>query len=131
GAAKGAVYLAANGQPVVNPDEQVTADPNPKWMAGLNGQLRFGKFQFSTLFDMRRGGQVWDGTRSALDRFGTAEETLVRTSTNGVFGRGGNVLTGEDVAGPGAGKVAFSTLAQWQSWFTNLGGSASSVQSQF
>jgi TonB-linked SusC/RagA family outer membrane protein len=129
GAKKNSLYLAANGQPIVNPDEQVIADPNPKWTAGLNGQLRLGKFQFSTLFDMRRGGQVWDGTRSALDRFGTAEETSVRTSTAGVFGQ--NILPLESVGGPGAGVVAFKTYADWQNWFTNLGGSASSVQSQF
>jgi len=113
----------------VNPDEQVIADPNPKWTAGLNAQLRVGKFQFSTLFDMRRGGQVWDGTRSALDRFGTAEETVIRTSTNGVFGQ--NILSQEAVAGPGAGKTAFKTMTDWQNWYTGLGGSASSVQSQF
>jgi TonB-linked SusC/RagA family outer membrane protein len=135
GAKKGTLYIRGDsinaGLPVVNPDEQVIADPSPKWTAGISALLRVGKFQFSTLFDMRRGGQVWDGTRSALDRFGTSEETLVRTSTNGVFGKGGNVLAGENVAGPGANQVAFRTLADWQSWFTGLGGSSSSVQSQF
>lgn len=131
GAAKGAMYIGANGQPVANPDQLVIADPNPKWTSGINSQLRVGKFQFSTLFDIRHGGQVWDGTRSALDRFGTAEETMIRTSTNGVFGKNGNILTGEQVAGPGAGATAFKTLADWQRWFTGLGGSASSVQSQF
>jgi TonB-linked SusC/RagA family outer membrane protein len=128
-AKKGAIYIAADGQPVVNPDEQVIADPNPKWTAGLNGTFRWRKLQFSTLFDMRRGGQVWDGTRSALDRFGTAAETDVRTSTQGIFGQ--NVLPQEAVAGPGAGQVAFSTLKQWQTWFTGPGGSAGTVQSQF
>ena len=135
GAKQGTLYLRGDGtlkgQPVVNPDEQVIADPNPKWTAAVNAQLRVKKFQFSTLFDIRRGGQVWDGTRSALDRFGTSEETLVRTSTNGVFGTGGNVLPFETVAGPGAGQTAFKTIADWQNWFTGLGGSSSSVQSQF
>jgi TonB-linked SusC/RagA family outer membrane protein len=129
GAKKGALFLGADGQPIVNPNEQVIADPNPKWTAGMNASLRYGKFQFSTLFDMRREGQVWDGTRSALDRFGTSEETMVRTSTNGVFGQ--NVLPDEVVAGPGKGVTAFSTMQDWQSWFLGLGGSASSVQSQF
>jgi hypothetical protein len=78
---------------------------------------------------MRRGGQVWDGTRSALDRFGTSEESLLRTSTSGIFGQ--NILPKEVVAGPGAGQVAFDTPREWQTWFTGLGGSASSVQSQF
>jgi TonB-linked SusC/RagA family outer membrane protein len=127
---KGALYIAGtNNRPVVNPDEQVIADPNPHWTAGLNGQLRIGKIQFSTLFDVRRGGQVWDGTRSALDRFGTAAETDVRRDTAGTFGR--NVLGDQAVAGPGAGQVAFRTLADWQNWYTTTGGSAGAVQSQF
>jgi TonB-linked SusC/RagA family outer membrane protein len=129
-AKKGSLYIAGtNNRPVVNPDEGVIADPNPHWTSGLTGQIRVGRLQFSTLFDIRRGGQVWDGTRSALDRFGTAAETNIRSDTAGVFGR--NVLTQESVAGPGAGKVAFHTLADWQNWYTTTGGSASAVQSQF
>jgi TonB-linked SusC/RagA family outer membrane protein len=127
---KGALYIAgSNNRPVVNPDEQVIADPNPHWTSGLNGSLRIGKLQFTTLLDIRRGGQVWDGTRSALDRFGTAAETDIRRDTAGIFGQ--NVLGNEAVAGPGAGKVAFRTLGDWQNWFTTTGGSASAVQSQF
>ena len=130
GAKKGALYISGvDNQPVVDPDERVIADPNPHWTAGLNGQVRVGHLQFSTLFDIRRGGQVWDGTRAALDRFGTAAETDVRKSTAGIFGQ--NVLANEAVAGPGAGKVAFSTLSDWQNWYTTTGGSASDVQSQF
>jgi hypothetical protein len=130
GAKKGALYISGtNNRPVVNPDEGVIGDPNPHWTSGLNGQVRIGHLQVSTLFDMRRGGQVWNGTRSALDRFGTAAETDVRKDTAGIFGK--NVLPGESVAGPGAGQIAFKTLAQWQNWFTTTGGSASAVQSQF
>jgi len=113
---------------VVNPDEKVIADPNPRWTSGLTGQVRVGPLQFSTLFDIRHGGQVWDGTRSALDRFGTAAETRVR-SEQGIFGQ--NVLAGDKVAGPGAGKVAFSSLADWQDWYTTDGGSAGDAQAQF
>jgi TonB-linked SusC/RagA family outer membrane protein len=127
---KGALYIAGtNNRPVVNPDEQVIADPNPHWTGGLNGQIRVGKIQFSTLVDIRRGGQVWDGTRAALDRFGTAAETDVRRDTAGIFGQ--NVLGNQAVSGPGAGKVAFRTLSDWQNWYTTTGGSASAVQSQF
>jgi hypothetical protein len=72
---------------------------------------------------------VWDGTRSALDHYGTAQETDVRTSTAGIFGQ--NVLPQEQVAGPGKGVIAFHNMTEWQNWFTGLGGSSSSVQSQF
>ena len=129
GAKKGALYISGvDNRPVANPDEGVIADPNPHWTAGLNAQVRVGRFQVSTLFDIRRGGQVWDGTRGALDRFGTAEETTVRKES-GIFGQ--NILGNEVVAGPGAGKVAFSSLSDWQNWYTTTGGSASTVQTQF
>jgi hypothetical protein len=130
GAAKGALFIAGtNHRPVVNPDEGVIADPNPRWTGGLNAVVRYRRFQLTTLVDIRRGAQVWDGTRSALDRFGTALETIIRSDTAGIFGR--NILGNQAVAGPGAGKVAFATLAQWQNWYTTTGGSASAVQSQF
>ncbi|HTE44682.1 MAG TPA: SusC/RagA family TonB-linked outer membrane protein, partial [Gemmatimonadaceae bacterium] len=129
GAKKDALYISGtDGRPVSNPDDGVIADPSPRWTAGLTGQIRLGHFQFSTLFDIRRGGQVWDGTRSALDRFGTAGETAVR-SEDGIFGK--NILADQAVAGPGAGSVAFKSLADWQNWYTTDGGSASDVQSQF
>ena len=129
GAVKGALYIAGtNNRPVVDPDEHVIANPHPDWTSGITGQMRFGRIQLSTLVDIRRGGQVWNGTRSALARFGTGAGTLIRGDT-GIFGK--NVLPGENVAGPGAGKVAFSTLAGWENWFTTTGGSASAVQTQF
>lgn len=128
-AKKGALYISGvDNRPVGNPDERVIADPSPRWTSGLTGQLRVGKLEFSTLLDIRKGGQVWDGTLSALDRFGTSSSTLVRTQ-DGIFGK--NVLGGQDVAGPGAGKVAFHSLADWQNWFTTDGGSAGEAQSQF
>jgi TonB-linked SusC/RagA family outer membrane protein len=130
GAPKNALYIAGtNNRPVVNPDEQVIANPNPAWSGGLNAIIRYKRLQLTTLFDIRRGSQVWDGTRSALDRFGTAEETTIRSDTAGIFGR--NILSNQAVAGPGAGRVAFRTPAQWQNWYTTTGGSASPVQSQF
>lgn len=129
GAKKGSLYISGeDNRPVVNPDEGVIADPNPRWTGGVNGQLRVGKLQVSTLFDIRHGGQVWDGTRSALARFGTGKETEVR-SEQGVFGK--NVLADENVAGPGAGKVAFSSPSDWQTWYTTDGGSAGAAQAQF
>jgi len=115
GARKGALFIAGtDNRPVVNPDEQVIADPNPRWTGGLTAVIRYKRLQFSTLFDLRRGSQVWDGTLSALDRFGTAEQTTIRSDTAGIFGK--NVLANQSVAGPGAGRVAFRTPAQGQNW---------------
>jgi TonB-linked SusC/RagA family outer membrane protein len=122
-AKKDALYIAANGQPITDPTDRVIADPNPRWTAGVSTSLRVLKnLRFSTLIDIRRGSQVWDGTRGALYAFGTHKDTEIR-STVGTFGQ--NFLTDvyPDVAGPGAGKPGMSTLQEWQAWFTSRGGS--------
>jgi TonB-linked SusC/RagA family outer membrane protein len=130
GAKDGALYIGANGQPVVNPNQQVISDPNPHWTGGVNSQLRIGKLSFSTLFDIRHGGQVWDGTRAALNNYGTSLESgQLRSNTSGIFGQ--NIFPDMQVAGPGAGQVAFSTMAQWEKWFHGGGGNAASAQSAF
>ena len=105
------------------------ADPNPHWTAGFNGQIRVGHLQFSTLFDIRRGGQVWDGTRVGARSFRHGGGDRRSQEHDGIFGQ--NMLGNEAVAGPGAGKVAFHSLSDWQRWFTTNGGSAGAVQSQF
>jgi hypothetical protein len=85
----------------------------------------------SGLVDVRKGGDVWNGTRGILDYFGTAIETLNRTTTNGQFGV--NVLTDKYpvVAGPGVGVVAFKTPTDWQNWYNNNGGGFGPIGAQF
>ncbi|MFN2563806.1 MAG: SusC/RagA family TonB-linked outer membrane protein [Gemmatimonadaceae bacterium] len=130
GAKPGALFIAADGLPVADPDQRVIADPNPRWTGAVNSSIRYGRWQLSGLLDIRRGGQIWNGTRGALYRFGTHKDTEVRTRT-GTFGQDWYTDVYPDVAGPGAGRVAFSTPADWQAWFTTQGGSAGDVQAQF
>ena len=131
GRKKGALYIAANGQPVVESGRARDRRSEPELDGGLNASAaRSASFQFSTLFDMRRGGQVWDGTRSALDRFGTAAETEVRTSTAGIFGK--NVLPNEASRRPGRGQGRVPHARRLAELVHDgVGGSASAVQSQF
>lgn len=125
-----ALYLGANGRPILDPTDRVIADPNPRWNLGINSSVRlFRNLRLSGLVDVRRGGQVWDGTRGALYAFGTHRDTEVRAG-EGTFGQ--NFYTKEypDVAGPGKGVAAFRTLAEWEGWFRGLGGSGG-PQAQF
>jgi hypothetical protein len=108
----------------------VIADPNPKWTGSINSTLRFGKLEFSTLFDFRHGGQMWDGTRAALYRFGTHKDTDIRNQV-GTFGQNWETDVYPNVAGPGAGLPAFRSYAEWQNWFVTAGGSAGDAQAQF
>ncbi len=126
-----ALYIASNGQPVVDPTDRVIADPNPKYTMSYTTSVKlWNNLRFSALLDVRKGGQVWDGTRGILDYFGTGKDTYIRNQ-QGTFGK--NFLTDvyPVVAGPGAGTVAFSTPQQWASWFEGNGGGFGQVGEQF
>lgn len=126
-ASAGALFLDANGLPIADPTERVIADPHPKYTMSYNASVRlFGKLQLSTLFDVRKGGEVVNATRASLYRSGTAAGTLVRDMADAVFGS--NYLTNlyPVVAGPGKGVAAIGTdensSIDWETWFTSLGG---------
>ena len=128
----GALFLAPDGQPITDPTDRVIADPNPKYTIAYSTSLKFrNNLTFSALLDARHGGQVWNGTRGALDRFGTGSDTRVRSLTNGQFGKNFYTNIYPNVAGPGAGVVAFTSEQNWQLWFQGAGGSAGDTQYQF
>ncbi len=113
-APKGALFLAPNGRPIVDPTERVIGDPNPKYTMSYNTSLRlWNKFTLSGLLDVRKGGQVWDGTRGILDNFGTGVDTYIRNQ-QGTYGKNYQTDVFPVVAGPGAGVVAFATPKDWQ-----------------
>jgi hypothetical protein len=121
---KDALYLRSNGLPVVDPTTRVIADPNPKWTAGINSSVRlFNKLRVSGLLDIRHGGELWDGTRAALYRYGTHEDTKIRTMTGGrVTDVPGFSDRYPDLAGPGIDVKPFNTPVDWQGWLTGNGG---------
>lgn len=128
---EGALYIGADGYPVLDPEERVIADPNPKYTLGFNTSVRINnRITFSTLLDMRRGLSVWNGTRGILLTFGTLDETLIRERTGltmadwyrGVY---------PDFAGPGVNTVVFNSPEDWQDWFADNGGGFGDVGKQF
>ncbi len=132
GAARGALYIGSDGQPVVDPTERVIADPNPDWTAGLNSSITlFKRWRVSGLLDIREGGQVWNGTRAALYNFGTHKDTERFRERTGTFGRDFLTDVYPTVTGPGAGQVAFENAGEWEAWFRGQGGSFGDNQAQF
>jgi TonB-linked SusC/RagA family outer membrane protein len=134
-----ALYLGADGLPIPDPTDRVIADPNPKYTMSWSTSLKvFNKLTLSGLLDVRKGGNVWNGTRGVLNTIGTGIETLDRSRTDGQFGK--NFLTSvyPYVAGPGAGVVAFKTPHDWEVWYsafcgdcTGNGGGFGPVSEQF
>ncbi|HEU4562356.1 MAG TPA: SusC/RagA family TonB-linked outer membrane protein [Longimicrobium sp.] len=107
GAPKGALYIAEDGFPVADANQRVIGDPNPDWTGGFNTNLRVGRLELGGLVDIRKGGQIYNGTRGALYSYGTHKDTEVRATCDDDLGCSGNekvfgqsILPGP-VVGPG------------------------------
>ena len=111
----GALYVAANGFPVVDPTVRVIGDPEPLWTGGAHTAIRYKGFQLSSLVDVRWGFEVQNITRASLYTYGTHRDTEMRGQQR-TFGR--DWFPGETVVGPGAG----TAVAIGEAWFTGPGG---------
>jgi TonB-linked SusC/RagA family outer membrane protein len=126
GKPNGAVYIAdaatvANsnqcvgaGMPCADDITRVIGNPNPKWTGNVHTTFRYKKIELSGLVDIKKGGDVWNGTRGALLSYGTHKQTESRATCTvlpdkSVQCTGNEHAFGEadfypgPVAGPGAG----------------------------
>jgi TonB-linked SusC/RagA family outer membrane protein len=139
GAPTGALYINTDGFPVIDNTERQISDPQPNWTGGISNTLTYKKVRVSSLFDIKKGGQVWNGTKGALYFFGTHRDTEGAREGQHVYG--GDYMT-QPTVGPGSGKAVYlvcpagSTAATCNTpagsnWFAGDGGGFGSVSSQF
>jgi len=109
GWSNGDLYIHTTGYPVQDPQVRIIGDPNPKWTGSVRSSFTlFGEVELSCLFDIKQGGDVWNGTLGALTYFGTSGESADR-GTSVVFSG----------YGPGAGK----SVVKDQAYYTGVGSS--------
>lgn len=87
--------VGSNGWPLVSSEQNVIGDPNPDWTAGLRNTLSYKGLSLSALLDIRKGGDIWNGTHGIMKYFGTAEVTGEQRDVRG-FVFDGVVQVGED-----------------------------------
>lgn len=68
-----------NGLPLLDATTwAIVGDRNPDFTIGLTNQLTFGSFRFSCLFDIRKGGDVFNATEHYMTERGLSTRTLDR-----------------------------------------------------
>ncbi|MGH7458262.1 MAG: SusC/RagA family TonB-linked outer membrane protein [Longimicrobiaceae bacterium] len=74
---KGNIVVGANGIPLYNPNNIVIlGNYAPDWVGGLRNQLSYQGLDFSMLFDVRQGGEIFSVTNMFGKYTGVLEETL-------------------------------------------------------
>ena len=63
------------GYPLADTIARVIGNPNPDFLLGITSTLRYKNMNLSFLFDIKQGGQMWNGTKGALTFFGATELT--------------------------------------------------------
>ena len=126
---------AGYGQPMVASQNAIIGDINPKWQGSVINNFTFKGITLGFQIDVRRGGDIWNGTRGALSYFGTSKESANRGASAIFKGLTGHVNGNGDIvhyaadgttetAGPGAANTASSVYDQnyWQNIGSSFGG---------
>ena len=91
--ASGALVIGEDGYPILDPEERAFGSAQPDWTMGIRNTFSYKGFSLAAQLDIRQGGVMWNGTRSALYFFGTHADTEIRDDET-VFA--GNVATYDD-----------------------------------
>jgi TonB-linked SusC/RagA family outer membrane protein len=120
GAKAGALYLGPDGRPQIDVEgTYILGDPNPDWTGSVRTGFKFGKLSIGGLLDVRAGGVAYNGTKGALNQFGTSEESAIyRDGAPVRFGRdyytSKEVLGTSGIAGPGVDVPTQLDQSWWQ-----------------
>ena len=121
------------GYPLASPELAVIGNPNPDFLLGITNNLKIHDFTVSFLWDMKVGGQMWNGTQGALTFFGMSELTENRDApgADGTYvfeGVAGNLDENGNVVTTGTNDVP---VALNEDWYTGNGGGFGSVAEHF
>ncbi len=94
---------AGYGLPLTRTYDSIIGNPNPKWLMGIRNTFTYKGLSLGILFDIKHGGDIYNGTRGALVTYGRAAETENREDKinyGGVKGHidadGNTVVTGKN-----------------------------------
>lgn len=108
------------GFPLADPTPRVIGNPNPDWLMGITNTFNYKGLSLSFLFDLREGGDIWNGTKGALVTFGMAELTENRGTIT--------VFDGVKSSDGGPNDIAVELN---QAWYQGNGGGFGAVSEHF
>ncbi len=71
----GTMIIDQDGFPKVNEMHTIVGNPTPDWLMTIHQALEWKGFQLNALLDIRKGGDIWNGTRGVMSFLGVSEES--------------------------------------------------------
>ncbi|RIJ42995.1 SusC/RagA family TonB-linked outer membrane protein [Pontibacter oryzae] len=116
---QGQMLIGDDGFPFPADEDGIIGDPNPDWTAGITNTLTWKGLSLSALLDIRKGGDIWNGTVGVMTFFGTAKRTENRGETK--------VFEGVRLDGtPNTQEVVLD-----EEWYQANGGGFGAIEEQF
>lgn len=82
----GEIIVNDSGHPLQSSEMGVIGNPNAKFNLGWNNKFHYKNFQLTVDIDYKHGGDVWNGTKTIMNKYGTSQESAeIRKETNFVF----------------------------------------------
>jgi TonB-linked SusC/RagA family outer membrane protein len=125
----GQILIDQNGLPMKAQSSAIIGNPNPNWIAGITNMFKYKNISFSFLWDIRNGGQIWNGTSQSLNYRGMSLASDARDGANatyvipGVYAAG---LTGLKDGAVNSTKVA--AIDYWKFYQGQLGASEMAIE---
>ena len=80
---QGNLLIGDDGFPVKSDELRVLGDPNPDWRLSWVNTMNYRNFTLSVLFDYKKGGKMWNGTRNVMNYYGTSQYSADHRNTTG------------------------------------------------
>jgi hypothetical protein len=123
--ASGKLMIADNGIPMKNLNPTVIGNPNPDWIGGITNTFKYKNISFSFLWDIRHGGQIYNGTLASLNSRGRSLASDARDGSNQFYTIDG--VYGPGTAHPGAVNSTKVTAVNYFTNYIGLSGPAEAV----
>ncbi len=97
GSLEGTLIIGDNGWPLADSNSGIVGDPNPDWLLGWRNTFSWKGITLSGLLDIRKGGDMWNGTVGIMNYWGMGIDTELQREVKGyVFDGVRNTGTNED-----------------------------------
>ena len=87
---EGQLIIGSDGFPLQDPNAGILGDPNPDFLLGFRNTFSYKSITLSALLDVRKGGDVWNGTNGIANYFGTSQISADTRELKGVVFKGVN-----------------------------------------